>query len=52
MGVFGAAALLDQGANATDLKGAADLVKGIAVVAHDLAGLGHVAEFLGQLQQR
>ena len=34
------------------LKGTADFVERIAVVAHDLASLRHVAEFLGELKQR
>lgn len=46
------ALLLDQARDAADLEGATNLVKGIAVIAHDLAGLRHVAELLGQLQQR
>jgi len=47
----GAAALLDQGGGAADLEGAAHLIEGVAVVAHDLAGTGDVAQFVGQLQQ-
>jgi len=43
--------LLDQCSDAADLKGPPDLVEGVAVVAHQLAGLRYVAEFLGQLQQ-
>ncbi len=35
-----------------DREGAAHLIEGVAVVAHDLAGLGDVTEFLGQLQYR
>ncbi len=52
MRVSGAAALLDEGGDAADLEGLLDLVEGVAVVAHDLAGPGDVAQFLGQLQQR
>ncbi len=52
MGIFRPAALLDQGAHAADLEGSADLVEGVAVIAHDFAGLGDVAELFGQLQQR
>jgi len=50
--VEGAATLLDEGAYAAGLEGAASLVEGVAVVAHDLAGTGDVVQFLGQLQQR
>jgi hypothetical protein len=46
------AALFDQGGDATDLEGPADLVEGFPVVAHDAAGLGDVLELLRQLQQR
>jgi len=45
------ALLLDEGGHAADLEGPAHLVEGVAVVAHDLAGLRHVAELLGRLQQ-
>ena len=51
MGMLRPPALLDQGGNAADLEGLLDLGESVAVIAHDLAGLGHVAEFLGQLQQ-
>ena len=51
VGVPRASFLFDQGADAADLEGAADLVESVSVIAHDLAGRGHVAEFLGQLQQ-
>jgi hypothetical protein len=37
--------------HATDLEGALDLVERVAVVAHDAAGLGAVAQFLGQVEQ-
>lgn len=47
----GAAALFDQGGDAPRLEGPTDLVEGVAVVAHDLAGTGNIAEFVGQLQQ-
>jgi hypothetical protein len=52
MGPAGPAALLDQGLDAADLEGAADLVEGVAVVAHQPAGLGDIAELLGKLEQR
>jgi hypothetical protein len=44
--------LLHEGLDASDLEGAADLVEGVAVVAHHAAGLRPVAELLGELQQR
>lgn len=44
------ALLLDEGGHAADLEGPAHLVEGVAVVAHDPAGLRDVAELLGQLQ--
>lgn len=44
--------LFDEGGDAAGLEGALDIVERIAVLAHQLASLGHVAEFLGQLQQR
>ena len=47
-----AATLFDQGGDSAGLEGALDLVERVTVVAHDLARLGDVAEFLGQLQQR
>jgi hypothetical protein len=47
----GASALRDHRAHATHLEGAADLVERVAVVAHDLAGLAGVVQFLGKLQQ-
>src|SRR5690606_23662123 len=47
-----AALLLDQSGDAVDLEGMAHLVEGVAVVAHDLAGFGDIAELLGKLQQR
>ena len=43
------ALLLDQRVHAADLERALDLVERVAVVAHDLAGLGHVPQFLGEL---
>jgi len=43
--------LFDQGSDAADLEGTTNLVEGVAVITHYLAGLGHVAEFFGQLQQ-
>ena len=52
VGAAGAAALFDQRGDAPHLEGAADFIEGVAVVAHDLAGPGDVAEFVGQLQQR
>src|SRR5690606_37752206 len=51
MGVAWAAFLFDQGSDAADLEGTTNLVEGVAVITHYLAGLGHVAEFFGQLQQ-
>jgi hypothetical protein len=36
----------------SDLEGTADLVEGVAVVAHDAAGLVDVAELLRALQQK
>jgi len=47
-----APALLDQGGHTADLEGPADLVKGVAMVAHDATGLGDVLKLLSQLQQR
>ena len=41
-----------RAADAADLERALDLVERVAVVAHDLAGLGDVAELVGELQQR
>jgi hypothetical protein len=52
MRVAGAAAALDEGGDAAGLEGALDLVEGVAMKAHDLAGSGDVAEFFRQLQQR
>src|SRR5262249_44377879 len=46
------APLLDEGLDAADLEGAADLIERVAMVAHETAGLGDVAELLGKLQQR
>jgi hypothetical protein len=43
--------LLDQGGDASDLEGAAHLVEGVAVVAHEAPGLGDVAELLDELEQ-
>src|SRR6185312_667580 len=45
------ALLLDERGDAADLKRALHLVERVAVVAHDLAGLGHVAQLLSELQQ-
>jgi CSLREA domain-containing protein len=45
------ALLLDEGRDPADLDGAADLVERVAVVAHDAAGLGDVAQLLGELEQ-
>jgi hypothetical protein len=47
-----AAAVLDQCGHGAGLEGAADLVEGVAVVAYSIAGTGHVAELLGELEQR
>lgn len=52
VGAAGTAALFDEGGDPAHLEGATDLVERVAVVAHDLAGAGDVAEFIGQLQQR
>lgn len=46
-----ARALFDHRGDAAGLEGTLDLVERVAVVAHQLAGLGHIAEFFGQLQQ-
>lgn len=46
------ALLLDQGAHPAGLERPANLLEGVAVVAHDPAGLGDVAQFVGELQQR
>jgi len=45
------AALLDERGNAADLERPADLIEGIAVVAHDAAGLGDVLQLLSKMQQ-
>jgi len=37
------ALVFDQTAHPTDLKRSAHFVEGVALIAHDLAGLGHVA---------
>lgn len=50
MRIARAAFFFDQRGDATDLEGTAHLVERIAVIAHQLAGLGDVAELLGQLQ--
>jgi hypothetical protein len=47
----GATALRDQCTHATHLEGAVDLVERGAVVAHDLAGVAGVVQFLDKLQQ-
>jgi hypothetical protein len=52
MRAAGATAVIDEGGHAAGLEGAPHFVEGVAVIAHDLAGPGDVAEFLGQLQQR
>jgi hypothetical protein len=44
-------ALFDESCDATDLEGTFDFVEGVAVIAHELAGFGDVAELLGELQQ-
>jgi hypothetical protein len=51
MGVFGSALVLDEGGDAADLEGASDFVEGVPMIAHDLAGFGHVAELLGEFEQ-
>jgi hypothetical protein len=43
--------LLDQARYAADLEGAADFVEGVAVVTHDLARAGNVAELFGELEK-
>jgi hypothetical protein len=48
----GAAALFNERRHATGLEGPADLVEGVAVVAHETAGLGDVLELGRKLQQR
>jgi hypothetical protein len=48
----GPPAILDEGCHAAGLEGAFDLVEGVAVVAHDVAGTGDVAELLGEFEQR
>src|SRR5262249_1010813 len=45
------APLLDQPGRAAHLERPLDLVERVAVVAHDLAGLGDVAELRGELEQ-
>ena len=51
VGMARSAAALHQAGDAAHLEGAPGLVERVTVVAHDLAGLGNVAQFLGQLQQ-
>ena len=46
------ASLLDERGDAAGLEGSTHLVEGVAVVAHDFAGFGDVAEFLGEMKQR
>lgn len=43
---------LHEPSHPAGLEGAAYLVEGIAVIAHDLAGAGNIAQFVSQLQQR
>jgi hypothetical protein len=45
------AALFNRGEYAADLECTTDLVKGVAVIAHELSGPGDVTELLGQWQQ-
>lgn len=52
MGAARPALLLDEAGDTGGLEGALDLVERVAVIAHELACPGDVAEFLGQLQQR
>ena len=47
-----AALLLGQRRGAADVEGALHLVERVAVVAHDLAALGDVAQFFSELEQR
>jgi hypothetical protein len=51
VGAAGPTLLLDEVRHATHLEGAPDLVERVAVVAHDLAGLGDIAGLLGELEQ-
>jgi hypothetical protein len=51
MRVFGSTFVLDERGDTADLKGASDFVEGVSMVTHDLAGFGHVAELLGELEQ-
>lgn len=44
-----ATALFDQSGHAANLKGTADFVEGVALVAHDVARKGEIAEFVGEL---
>jgi hypothetical protein len=46
------AAALNERGHAPGLEGAPHLIEGVAVETHDAAGLGDVAELLGELQQR
>lgn len=51
MRIARATTLFHKRGNAADLKGTLDFVEGVAVIAHEPAGLGDVAELLGELQQ-
>jgi hypothetical protein len=51
MRVFGSTFVFDERGDASDLEGASDFVEGVAMVAHDVAGFGHVAELLGEFEQ-
>jgi len=48
----GAATVINEGSDTADLKSAANLVEGVAMIAHDVAGSRHVAELLGEFEQR
>jgi hypothetical protein len=48
----GPASFVHESGDAADLERAPDLVEGVAVIAHELAGLGDIAEFIGESEQR
>ena len=43
--------LFDEASDSSHLEGAPDLIERVSVVADNLARLGHVPEFFGQLEQ-
>lgn len=51
MWVFGSTFVLDKRGDTADLERTSDFVEGVSMVAHDVAGFGHVAELLGELEQ-